>query len=427
MTKPIHDSLSDSTSDAPSVGALGPLSGVRVLDVSRVLAGPFCTQMLGDLGADVVKVERPGAGDDTRGWGPHYATHADGTPTRESAYFLSANRNKRSIALDIANPTAQALLRDMAAKADVFVENFKVGGMARYGLGYDDLKASNPGLVYCSITGFGQDGPYAGRAGYDFQIQAMGGIMSLTGEPDGEPMKTGVAIADIMCGMYASNAILAALHHKNTTGQGQHIDMALLDTQVAWLANQGLNYLTSGELPARMGNAHPNIVPYQVMPAKDGYFVLAVGNDDQFSRFCDFAGLHDLASDDRYATNNARVANRATLVPLLETATRRQPTQYWLEGLEPRHVPCGPVNDLAQVFDDPQVRHRAMEIELPHGPAGGAPVKLVANPIKMSATPVQHTRSAPALGEHQREVLSDWLHLDDAGIERLAHAGVFGV
>jgi len=423
MTKSPDPTASPSAPNA----ALGALSGVRVLDVSRVLAGPFCTQMLGDLGADVVKVERPGAGDDTRGWGPHYATHDDGTSTRESAYFLSANRNKRSIALDISNPDAQALLRDMAAQADVFVENFKVGGMARYGLSYDDLKVLNPGLVYCSITGFGQDGPYANRAGYDFQIQAMGGIMSLTGEPDGEPMKTGVAIADIMCGMYASNAILAALHHKNATGQGQYIDMALLDAQVAWLANQGLNYLTSGEVPARMGNAHPNIVPYQVMPSQDGYFVLAVGNDDQFARFCDFAGLHDLASDERFATNNGRVQHRATLVPLLEKATRSQPTGYWLDGLEPRHVPCGPVNDLAQVFDDPQVRHRNMEIELPHGPAGGAPVKLVANPIKMSVTPVQHIRSAPALGEHQREVLNDWLDLDDAAIERLAHAGVFGV
>ncbi len=408
---------------------VGALTGLRVLDLSRVLAGPYCTQMLGDLGADVVKVERPGAGDDTRGWGPHYATDAQGNATQESAYFLSANRNKRSIAVDIAHPDGKALIRDLAAKADVVVENFKVGGLAQHGLAYDDLKVLNPGLIYCSITGFGQTGPYADRAGYDFQIQAMGGLMSLTGEPEqtgGQPMKTGVAIADIMCGMYASNAILAALHHKTATGEGQHIDMALLDTQVAWLANQGLNYLMSGVTPTRMGNAHPNIAPYQVMPSQDGYFVLAVGNDDQFLRFCDFAGLHDVAGDARFATNNKRVENRDELTALLEAATRMQPTQYWLDGLEPRHVPCGPVNDVAQVFADPQVRHRGMEIELPHAPAGGKAVKMIASPIKMSATPVQHARSAPGLGEHTDEVLGEWLELDGDGVLALAHAGAFG-
>ena len=411
----------------PSTSTLpGALTGVKVLDLSRVLAGPYCTQMLGDLGADVVKVERPGVGDDTRAWGPHYATDKAGEPTRESAYFLSANRNKRSIAVDIAHPQGAELLRELASQADILVENFKVGGLAKHGLAYDDLKDANPGLIYCSITGFGQTGPYAPRAGYDFQIQAMGGVMSLTGSPDGQPMKTGVAIADIMCGMYASSAILAALHHKNATGQGQYIDMALLDSQVAWLANQGLNYLTSGVAPSRLGNAHPNIVPYQVMPSADGYFVLAVGNDDQFAKFCDFAGLHDVASDARFAANNARVKNRAVLTPLLEAATRAHPTQYWLDGLEPRHVPCGPVNDLAQVFADPQVRHRGMEIELPHGPAGGKPVKLIANPINMSATPVQYARSAPGLGEHTFEVLGQWLELDAAAIEKLRHAGVFG-
>lgn len=404
----------------------GALTGVKVLDLSRVLAGPYCTQMLGDLGADVVKVERPGAGDDTRAWGPHYATDEAGEPTRESAYFLSANRNKRSIAVDIAHPQGAKLLRELASQADILVENFKVGGLAKHGLAYNDLKDANPGLIYCSITGFGQTGPYAPRAGYDFQIQAMGGVMSLTGSPDGQPMKTGVAIADIMCGMYASSAILAALHHKNSTGQGQYIDMALLDSQVAWLANQGLNYLTSGVAPSRLGNAHPNIVPYQVMPSADGYFVLAVGNDDQFAKFCDFAGLHDVASDARFVANNARVKNRAVLTPLLEAATRAHPTQYWLDGLEPRHVPCGPVNDLAQVFADPQVLHRGMEIELPHGPAGGKPVKLIANPINMSATPVQYARSAPGLGEHTSEVLGQWLELDAAAIEKLRQAGVFG-
>lgn len=404
----------------------GALAGLRVLDLSRVLAGPYCTQMLGDLGADVVKVERPGAGDDTRGWGPHYATDADGQATRESAYFLSANRNKRSIAVDIARPDGARLIRDLAAKADVIVENFKVGGLAKHGLAYDDLKAANPGLIYCSITGFGQTGPYAKHAGYDFQIQAMGGLMSLTGAKGGEPMKTGVAISDIMCGMYASTAILAALHHKTATGQGQYIDMALLDTQVAWLANQGLNYLTSGTAPSRMGNAHPNIVPYQVMASADGHFVLAVGNDDQFQRFCDFAGLHDVAADERFATNNARVENRDALIALLETATRSQPTEYWLEGLEPRHVPCGPVNDVAQVFADPQVRHRGMEIELPHPPAGGKAVKMIANPIKMSATPPHHARSAPGLGAHTGEVLAQWLDLDAEQVEELHKAGAFG-
>lgn len=407
----------------------GALSGLRVLDLTRVLAGPYCTQLLGDLGADVVKVERPGQGDDTRGWGPHYATDAAGKPTRESAYFLSANRNKRSIAVDLSHLHGQALLRNLALKADVLVENFKVGGLAKHGLAYDDLKTLNPGLIYCSITGFGQSGPYAARAGYDFQIQAMGGLMSLTGAPadaGGEPMKTGVAISDIMCGMYASSAILAALHHKTATGQGQYIDLGLLDTQVAWLANQGLNYLTSGVAPTRLGNAHPNIVPYQVMASADGYFVLAVGNDDQFARFCDFAGLHELASDERFATNNARVENRAALIPLLEAATRAQPTQYWLDGLEPRHVPCGPVNDLEQVFNDPQVRHRGLEIELPHAPAGGKMVKMIANPIKMSATPPRHARSAPGLGEHTGEVLGEWLDLDADAVENLAHAGAFG-
>lgn len=418
--------MTKSASPAREQTVPGALSGVRVLDLTRVLAGPFCTQMLGDLGADVVKVERPGAGDDTRGWGPHYATDAHGNPTHESAYFLSANRNKRSIAVDITQPDGQALVRDLAVKADVVVENFKVGGLAKHGLGYEDIKAVNPGVVYCSITGFGQTGPYAGRAGYDFQIQAMGGIMSLTGEPDGEPMKTGVAISDIMCGMYASSAILAALHHRTQTGQGQHVDMALLDTQVAWLANQGLNFLTAGEPPARMGNAHPNIVPYQVMPSADGYFVLAVGNDDQFVKFCDFAGLHNLAADKRFATNNARVANRDTLIPRLQEATRAHSTQYWLEGLEPRHVPCGPVNDLQAVFADPQVRHRGMEIHMSHPPAGGQPVKMIASPIRLSATPVHYARSAPALGEHTAEVLGEWLGLDADALTALQRAGAFG-
>ncbi len=391
---------------SPSCGAL---SGLKVLDLTRILAGPYATQMLGDLGADVVKVERAGVGDDTRRWGPHYVTDENGNPTGESAYFLAANRNKRSVGVDMATAEGAALVRELAAHADVFVENFKVGGLARYGLAYDDLKADNPALIYCSITGFGQDGPKAGHAGYDFQIQAMGGLMSITGEPDGAPMKTGVAIADIMCGMYAANAILAALHYRERTGEGQYIDLALLDTQMAWLANQGQGYLISGEVSPRLGNAHPNIVPYQTFPAVDGYFVLAVGNDAQFERFCDFAQAEDLASDARFATNNARVAHRAQLIPLIEAMTRRHPMAHWLEGLAELHVPAGPVNDLAHAFADPQVRHREMVVEMPHGPAGGKKVKTIANPIKMSATPPTYRRSAPGLGEHTAEVLHDWL------------------
>lgn len=418
--------MTDPASPASLNMSPGALAGLRVLDLSRVLAGPWCTQILGDLGADVVKVERPGVGDDTRRWGPHYARDAQGNPTQESAYFLSCNRNKRSVALDMARPEGAAAIRALAAKADVVVENFKVGGLAKFGLAYEDLKAVNPGLVYCSITGFGQDGPYAGHAGYDFQIQGMGGVMSLTGSPDGPPMKVGVAIADIMCGMYAATAILAALNHKARTGQGQYIDMALLDTQVAWLANQGLNYLTSGVAPTRLGNAHPNIAPYQVLPAADGHFVLAVGNDEQFARFCDFAGLHDLAADERFATNDARVAHRGELTASIEAATRLRPMRHWLEGLEARHVPCGPVNDLAQVFADPQVRHRNMEIELPHPPAGGANVKMIASPLKMSATPVEYRRSAPGLGEHTAEVLGEWLGADADELDRLKRAGTFG-
>ncbi len=396
--------LSPSTPDA--------LAGLKVLDLTRILAGPYATQMLGDLGADVVKIERAGVGDDTRRWGPHYVTDENGEPTSESAYFLAANRNKRSVSVDIATSEGAAVVRALAAHADVLVENFKVGGLAKYALSYDDLKDENPALIYCSITGFGQDGPKADQAGYDFQIQAMGGLMSITGEPDGAPMKTGVAIADIMCGMYASNAILAALYHRERTGEGQYIDLALLDTQIAWLANQGQSYLLSGEVPPRLGNAHPNIVPYQTFPAADGYFVLAVGNDAQFEKFCLFAQVPDLASDERFSTNNARVAHRAELIPLIEAATRRHRVTHWLEGLAQRHVPAGPLNDLAHAFADPQVRHRAMVVEIAHGPAGGKRVKTIANPIRMSATPPTYRRSAPALGEHTADVLHDWLGRD---------------
>jgi len=402
----------------------GALSGLFVLDLTRILAGPYCTQMLGDLGADVIKVERPGAGDDTRHWGPNYVRDADGNNTGESAYFVCANRNKRSVTIDLGRPEGAALVRRLALQADILVENYKVGGLAKYGLSYDDLKAENPGLIYCSITGFGQTGPYAGRAGYDFMIQGMGGVMSLTGAPDGAPMKTGVAIADVMCGMYASTAILAALRHRDQSGRGQYIDMSLLDTQVAWLINQGLDYVTTGHPPQRHGNAHPNIVPYQAFKARDGYIILAVGNDDQFRRFCAFAGLDGIADDERFATNNARVAHRDALVERIDETIAPRSVSYWLEGLEQVGVPCGPVNDLAQVFDDPQVQHRAMLLELPHETDPRVTARQIASPIKLSDTPVSYRRSAPGLGQHTHEVLHEVLGLDEALIERLAKDGV---
>ncbi len=407
------------TEQTTSPAVPGALKGVRILDLTRILAGPFCTQMLGDLGADVIKVERLGRGDDTRHWGPNYIQDSDGNDTGESAYFVSANRNKRSVAIDIATPDGADLIRGLAEKCDVLVENYKVGGLAKYGLGYDELSAANPKLVYCSITGFGQTGPYAGRAGYDFLIQGMGGVMSLTGEPDGAPMKTGVAISDVMCGMYAATAILAALRHRDLTGQGQHIDLSLLDTQVAWLINQGLNYLTTGDVPRRLGNAHPNIVPYQAFEAQDGYIILGVGNDDQFRRFCDFAGLNGVADDARFATNNARVVNRDALMDLIEPCIRKQTVRYWLDGLEDRGVPCGPVNDLAQVFADPQVAHREMVVDLPHAPDPRVTVRQMASPLKLSRTPVAYRRSAPGLGQHTDEVLAEVLGLDRQAIEAL--------
>lgn len=401
----------------------GALSGVRVLDMTRILAGPFCTQMLGDLGADVIKIERPIVGDDTRHWGPHYIKDADGVDTDASAYFMSANRNKRSLSVDLSQDEGAALVRRMALQSDVLVENYKVGGLAKYGLSYEDLKSENPGLVYCSITGFGQDGPYASRAGYDFLIQGMGGIMSLTGQPDGEPMKTGVAISDVMCGMYASTAILAALRHRDQTGQGQYVDMSLLDTQVAWLINQGLDYLTTQNPPQRLGNAHPNIVPYQAFEATDGYLILAVGNDGQFARFCDFARLNGLAEDTRFATNNARVKNRDELVALIRPAIARHAVSHWLEGLAKVGVPCGPVNDLAQVFEDPQIQHRNMVVELPHETDPRVMARQIASPMKLSETPVNYRRSAPGLGQHTDEVLAE-LGLSAEEIAQLKTNGV---
>ncbi|MDO8385716.1 MAG: CaiB/BaiF CoA-transferase family protein [Polaromonas sp.] len=388
-----------------------PLTGVRVLDLSRVLAGPWAGQLLADLGADVVKVEKPGAGDDTRAWGPPYLKDAGGRDTTEATYFLCANRNKRSVAIDIATPEGQAQVRALAQQADVLLENFKVGGLQRYGLDYASLKQANPRLVYCSITGFGQTGPYAARAGYDFLIQGMGGLMSVTGQPDGEPgagpQKVGVALTDIMTGLYATIAVQAALAERATSGLGQHIDLALLDVQIACLANQASNYLAGGLVPRRMGNAHPNIVPYQAFPTADGDIILAVGNDGQFAKFCVVAGHPEWSSDERFASNAQRVANRAVLVPLLRQATVMRTSADWIAALEAAGVPCGPINRIDEVFADPQVVARGLQIALPHALAGSVP--LVANPIRLSGSPVAYQRPPPLLGEHTEEVLAQWL------------------
>ena len=402
----------------------GPLKGLRVLDMTRILAGPTCTQLLGDLGADVIKIERPGEGDDTRRWGPPYVRKADGTDSDASAYFLSSNRNKRSVTIDLAQPEGQALVRRLAETADFAVENFKVGGLAKFGLDYFGLKAVKPDLIYCSITGFGQDGPYAPRAGYDYLAQGMGGMMSLTGEPDGKPMKVGVGIADVMCGMYATVALLAALHHRGRTGQGQYIDLALLDTQVAWLINEGLNYLTSGIVPHRRGTEHANIVPYNVLPAADGHFILAIGNDRQFRRFAEFAGAPQLADDPRFLTNSLRVAHRKEIYEILPQLTVRKPLDEWIEGLSALGVPSGPVNTLDRVFTDPQILHRGMKIEMPYPGSEKGTVSLIGNPIKFSETPVAYDREPPHVGQHSEEVLGEVLGLDAAEIARLRDAGV---
>jgi len=406
--------------DTPSA----PLSGLRVFDLTRILAGPTCTQLLGDLGAEVIKIERPGQGDDTRKWGPPFLKDKAGNETTQSAYYLSTNRNKRSLTIDIGQPEGQALAKKLIAECDILVENFKVGGLKKFGLSYDDLKAEFPGLIYCSITGFGQTGPYAPRAGYDFLAQGMGGMMSLTGEPDGEPMKVGVGIADVMCGMYASNAILAALHHRQTSGKGQHIDCALLDTQIAWLINEGLNYLTSSDLPKRQGNEHPNIVPYKVLPVADGYVIFAVGNDRQFQRFCEFGGVPELAEDPRFATNAQRVRNREALYALLPSITQAKTQQEWLNGLEARGVPAGPVYDLAQVFDDPQVVARGMRLQMDYPESQAGKVDLIANPIRMSETPVTYRHRPPTMGEQSDEILDKLLGLSADEITALRERGV---
>jgi formyl-CoA transferase len=408
---------------SPNRKALGH---IRVLDLTRVLAGPWCAQNLADLGADVIKIERPGTGDDTRSWGPPYLRDADGHDTSEAAYYLAANRGKRSVTLDIASSEGQAVVRELARNSDIVIENYKVGQLAKYGLDHESLKACKPDLIYCSITGFGQDGPYSHRAGYDFIVQGMGGFMSLTGErdelPGGGPQKAGVAISDLMTGMYATIAIMAALSHRDRSGEGQYIDMALLDVQVAMLANMNTNYLASGVAPTRWGNAHPNIVPYQTFATSDGHIIVAAGNDGQYRRFVAAGCQPELADDERYATNPMRVRHRQILVPLLAEMVKTRTKQEWISALEAVGVPCGPINNLDEVFENPQVTARGLRVDLPH-PSGGT-VKLVGSPMRMSATPPQYDRPPPLLGQHTDEVLREVLGKGEQDIADLRSKGV---
>jgi len=404
----------------------GPLTHLTVLDLSRVLAGPWCTQLLADLGATVIKIEKPGSGDDTRAWGPPFLKDAAGNDTSEAGYYLACNRGKRSVAVDFTQPEGQALIRDLARQADIVVENYKVGGLAKYGLDHASLAALNPRLVYCSISGFGQTGPYADRAGYDFIIQGMGGFMSVTGErdglPGGGPQKAGIAISDLMTGMYASTAILAAIAQREASGRGQHIDACLFDTMVAMMAVMDMNYLVSGKPPGRAGNAHQNIVPYEVFACADGHLILAVGNDSQFAKFCEVAGRPEWAADPRFAKNVDRVKNRAILVPMVGAAVRVRSQRAWLDALESVGVPCGPINTLDQVFADPHVAARGMRLDLPHPLAGTVPQ--VGNPLKFSATPVGYDQPPPLLGEHTAAVLRERLGLSIDAIADLAARGV---
>ena len=406
--------------------ARGPLAGVRVLDMSRVLAGPWAGQIFADLGAEVIKVERPGKGDDTRGWGPPFLKDRSGAETSDSAYFMSTNRGKKSITLDIAMPEGQKIARELAQLSDVLLENYKVGDLKRYGLDYESLAQLNARLVYCSITGFGQTGPYRDRAGYDFMIQGMGGLMSMTGErddlPGGGPQKVGVAVADLMTGMYSTVAVLSALYERNSSGKGQHLDMALLDTQIAWLANQNTNYLIGGQVPKRVGNAHPNIVPYQTFPTADGDLILAIGNDTQYARFCEAAGIPELIRDPRFKDNAARVAHRDACTSAIAVAVKKKTTSEWIDLLEPLGIPCGPIHRLDQVFAHPQVRHRGLKVEVAHPLAGN--VSLVANPIKYSRTPQRYETAPPLLGQHTEEVLRGLLKRNEAEIAALRASGV---
>lgn len=386
----------------------GPLDGLRILDLSRILAGPTCTQLLGDYGADVIKVERPGQGDDTRAWGPPYVTGTDGVARAESAYYLSANRNKRSVAIDMASEAGARSLRDLAMRADVVVENFKLDGLKPYGLDHATLLLANPRLIYCSITGFGQTGPNAHRPGYDLLAQGYGGIMSLTGAPEGEPMKVGVGIADVMCGMYAATAILAALRHRDATGEGQHIDLGLVDAQVAWLVNAGTNYLVSGREQPRLGNQHPNIVPYQVFAAADGHLIVAAGNDAQFARFCTILGRSDLAGDPRFARNIDRISNRKILIDLLSGEISSWEKAKLVQEMEKNNVPGGPIHTLSEVFDSDQVAAREMKIDMPDVAAKGGSVPLIGNPVKFSRTPVTYRHAPPQCGEHDHLLETLW-------------------
>ncbi len=404
----------------------GPLSHIRVLDLSRVLAGPWCGQNLADLGAEVIKIERPEKGDDSRAFGPPWLKDKDGRDTKESAYFASANRGKKSVTVNLSKPEGQSIVRDLAAGSDVLIENYKVGDLARYGLGYDDLRKLNPRLIYASVTGFGQTGPYRERPGYDFMIQGMGGVMSITGErddlPGGGPQRVGIPIADIMTGMYATIAICAAIAHREKSGAGQHLDLALLDTQVGILANQGMNYLATGEAPGRIGNAHPNIVPYQPFKTSDGDIILACGNDNLFNKFCEVAGCRHLAQDSRFSTNSKRVENREAITALLAAIFSTRTTRDWCDALEAAGVPNGPINDLKQVFEEPQVAARGMKIELEHPLAGKVP--LIASPMKFSMTPVEYKAAPPVLGQHTEEVLRGLLKMDAAAIARLRADGI---
>ena len=405
---------------------MGALSHIRVLDLSRVLAGPWCTQNLADLGADVIKVERPIVGDDTRHWGPPFAKDANGNETDESAYFICINRNKRSITVDISKPEGQELIRQLAAESDVVIENYKVGDLVKYGLDYESLCKIKSDLIYCSITGFGQTGPYAHRPGYDFIIQGMGGFMSVTGEAEdvegASPQKSGVAIADIFTGMYATTAILAAVIHRDQTGQGQYIDMSLLDTQIAVMANVSSAYLTSGEIPRRWGNASPIIVPYQTFPTADGWMIVAAGNDGQYRHFVTVGGEPQLANDQRFLTNPDRVKHRKELVPLLEKMTRKKTKGEWIKLLETANVPCGPINNFKEVFENEQVIARNVKIHAPHPSVGN--MKLVASPMKLSKTPTEVRMAPPTLGQHTSEILRERLHLDDETIAQLHQKGV---
>lgn len=415
-----HNSPQADTAPATALG------GLRVLDLSRVLAGPWASQTLGDLGAEIIKVERPGEGDDTRHWGPPYVPGSVDGDSADAAYFMCTNRNKKSVAIDISSSEGQALVRKLAACSDVVIENFKLGGLARYGLDYDSLKAVNPGLVYCSITGFGQTGPYANRPGYDFLVQGMCGLMSVTGRADGSPgagpLKVGVALTDILTGMYASTAILAALRARDVTGMGQHIDLALLDVGVACLANQNTNYLYGGKVPGRMGNEHPNTTPYQDFPTADGHMIVAVGNDGQFKRFCIAAGRPEWAEDERFRLHAARLENREALISLVRARTRERTTQSWVATFEQAGVPCGPINTIADVFQDAQVRARGMLIDLPHRRAGEVPI--VASPIRLSGTPVQYHQAPPVLGQDTRAVLQGLLDVPTAALDHLVEQGV---